>query len=353
MKKRCLPLILCISLLISALLSVVSYADEQTNTLQPIYLETFDDVSKYTATDKYNATVADGVLTIQAKNDTHRDIYKLSSDQDVLNSKTKLTFAVNFKLDTLHTSGSMFASFGHSENKAYIAGFQRLNGYAYLVHGTAVETETKGTLTTTQRLIVTPFPDGSASSNQTEFPATDIITMVVEVDSNSSTICTMYANGTKVGVAGELRAGEKYQKYNAAEDADKTMNGHFGMCIPTAQTTMKLGTYAIYDGIGLDHDAIMQQVYNVADFEAAADTDNTNPPDTGDTNTQPNTDTTDTQPDTDKVNDNTENNTQNTTLETEEAEKAGGCSSSLGITAVAVVGALGFVGVTIRKKEHR
>lgn len=262
MKKRYLPFVLCISLTLSIFGSVISYAHTSANNLEPIWIESFDDSSKYTSTDKYTASVSNGVLTLQATNDTHRDTYQLSGEQDGLSGKTQLTFAVNFKLDSLHTSGSIFASYGHSENKAYIAGFQRLNGYSYLVHGKAEEASSRGTLTTTQRFIKA---DNSSSAQNVPFPATDVCTMIIEVDGNSSSVCTMYVNGVKTGIAGDFR-GANYKNYDASTDTEKTMNGHFGMLVPTDDTVIKIGTYAVYDGIGLDHNAIKQCVYNAQDF---------------------------------------------------------------------------------------
>lgn len=358
--KKYLTSILCIAIMLSVCLSIVLYAEEQPTDLQPIWIETFDGddaASKYVSTAKYTASVADGVLTLNAKNNSHRDIYRLSGDDGALSGKTKLTFAYSFKPDSLHAQASIFASFGHTENKAYIAGVQRLTGNSCLVYGHAVEGDSKGTLTTTQHYIMTPFADGTPSSANVEFPTDSVITMIIEVDNNAATVCSMYIDGVKVGVAGDAKDGGKY---NASTDAEKTMDGHFGMCVPTSSTAIKVGAYAIYDGTGLDHEAIMKQVYNEADFKAAEDTDNTNTPDTDNTNTPdtdntntPDTDNIDTQPNTDKVDDNTENNDQDTTLETKEDEKSGGCSSSLGITAIAVVGIVGFAGVAFRKKERR
>ena len=267
MKKKHLTLFICASLIISAIGALSVSADNSDEAIEPIWIETFDNPVAYGDTDKYTASVLDGVLTLQAKNDTHRDTYTLSKENEALSGKTKLTFAINFKLDSLHTSGSIFASYGHSENKAYIAGFQRLNGYAYLVHGKAEEGTTKGTLTTTQRFIKT---DNSSAAQNVPFPATDVCTMIVEVDGNASSVCTMYVNGVKTGVAGDFR-GNNYKKYDASSDTEKTMDGSFGLLVPTDDTVIKIGTYAIYDGTGLDHDIIKQQVYNTADFGVAED----------------------------------------------------------------------------------
>ena len=267
MKKRLFTLIVCVFLLSSALSCIPAYANIQDTTLEPIWIEKFEDSTKYGDTEKYTASVAEGVLTLQAKNDAHRDKYTLSSENDALSGKTKLTFAINFKIDSLHTSGSIFASYGHSDSKAYIAGIQRLSGYAYLVHGKAVEGESSGKLTTTQRFIVSDTTD---EAKKVAFPASDICTMIIEVDENSSSVCTIYVNGVKSGVAGNFR-GDNYKKYDATSDTEKTMDGHFGLLVPTDDTVVKIGTYAVYDGTGLDHDIIKQQVHDAADFGATED----------------------------------------------------------------------------------
>lgn len=348
--KKYLPIILCTVILLSLLLNVYTYANEQSESLEPLWIETFDgsdSATKYVSTSKYNASVANGVLTLKATNDSHRDTYRLSGDDDALSKKTKLTFAFTFKPDSLHKQGSIFASFGHSENKAYIAGVQRLTGNSCLVYGTAVEGATKGTLTTTQRYIMQPFSDGSPSSANVEFPADGVITMIIEVDNNSSTVCSMYVDGVRVGVAGEVKG----NNYDASSDSTKTMDGHFGMCVPTSSTAIKVGAYAIYDGTGLDHDDIMQQVYNESEFASKDDggtkapsTNNTNP-NTGITNTPSDTTEKSSDSDTDKTTESIAEDTQDT--------QNGGCSSSMSIAAITVVGAVGCVGIVFKKKERK
>ena len=361
--KKYLTSILCIAIMLSSFSNVIIYAEEQLADIQPLWIETFDSdaaASKYVSNSKYNASVANGVLTLKATNDSHRATYRLSGDDDVLSEKNKLTFAVTFEPDSLHKQGSIFASFGHGANNAYLAGIQRLSGESYLVYGKAVDGTTKGNLTTTQHNIMTPFSDGTASSNKVAFPDKGVITMIVEVDSNSSTVCSIYVDGAKVGVASET---VKNSEYNASTDSAKTMNGHFGLCVPTSQTAIRVGTYAVYDGTGLNHDDIMKQVYSESDFESEDNgstnipsTDNTNDntdtsPDAGATNTPSDTSDKKSDSDTDKPTDSIAEDTQDS--------QNGNSSSSAIIVALAVVCAIecaviiGCAVIIFKKKERK
>ena len=120
------------------------------------------------------------------------------------------------------------------------------------------------------------------------------------------------------------------------------MNGHFGILVPTDDTVINIGTYAIYNGIGLDHSAIMQQVYDTEDFSIENSGSTVTPPqnNSGSTNMPVSDDANEESTDTQTFDESSQS----------ENEEDKGCSSTVSASILVVIGVAGDVALK-KKKE--